>query len=336
MENVTVRAVWRDGMSRVRRAPLILLGLWIITTLAALPLNLLVGHAIHTVLGSSLEADSAASGVNYDWMQEFAGRASGVAATFTPAVIGFAAVVDNLSALMDNKPRPELIALAALYVMLLTFLSGGIIDRYARDRPTHAHGFFTVSGVFFFRFLRLLLLAAVVYGLLFGMVHPWLFQGVYSRLTNDVTVERTAFLIRVALYLVFAVPLTVANLLFDYAKVRAVVEDRHSMIGAFGAAVGFVRRNRGGVLALYFLNVLLFGLVLAAYALLAPAAGSDGWAMWLAFVIGQLYVVARLWVKLLFWASETALFQSRLAHAGFVRRPPAAWPDSPAAEAIAR
>ena len=56
--------------------------------------------------------------------------------------------------------------------------------------------------------------------------------------------------------------------------------------------------------------------------------------MWAAFAIGQAYILARLWVKLLFWASETALFQSRLAHAGYVARPEPAWPDSPAADAI--
>jgi hypothetical protein len=39
-------------------------------------------------------------------------------------------------------------------------------------------------------------------------------------------------------------------------------------------------------------------------------------------------------VKLVFWASETALFQSRLAHAGYVARPLPTWPDSPAADAI--
>ena len=56
--------------------------------------------------------------------------------------------------------------------------------------------------------------------------------------------------------------------------------------------------------------------------------------MWWAFGIGQVYILARLWVKLTFWASATALFQARLAHAGYVARPEPAWPDSPAAEAI--
>jgi hypothetical protein len=51
-------------------------------------------------------------------------------------------------------------------------------------------------------------------------------------------------------------------------------------------------------------------------------------------MIGQVYVLGRLWVKLVFWASETALFQSRLAHAGFVARAEPVWPESPAADAI--
>jgi hypothetical protein len=56
--------------------------------------------------------------------------------------------------------------------------------------------------------------------------------------------------------------------------------------------------------------------------------------MWIAFGIGQLYVLARLWIKLVFWASETSLFQSRLAHAEYVAAPRPRWPESPAAEAI--
>jgi len=39
-------------------------------------------------------------------------------------------------------------------------------------------------------------------------------------------------------------------------------------------------------------------------------------------------------VRLQFTASQTALFQSQLAHAGYVARPVPKWPDSPAAEAI--
>jgi hypothetical protein len=78
----------------------------------------------------------------------------------------------------------------------------------------------------------------------------------------------------------------------------------------------------------------LFGIIVALYALVAPGAGSGGLLMWIGFAIGQLYVIGRLWTKLAFWAAETSLFQSRLAHAGYTARPEPSWPDSPAADAI--
>jgi hypothetical protein len=78
----------------------------------------------------------------------------------------------------------------------------------------------------------------------------------------------------------------------------------------------------------------LFLIVIGAYAVFAPGAGAAGVSMWGAFLISQLYIAARLWVKLAFWGSATALFQERLAHAGYVARPEPVWPDSPAADAI--
>jgi hypothetical protein len=56
--------------------------------------------------------------------------------------------------------------------------------------------------------------------------------------------------------------------------------------------------------------------------------------LWFGMIAGQLYIFARLWVKLVFLASETALFQSRLAHARYVAAPARVWPESPVAEAI--
>jgi hypothetical protein len=304
------------------------------TLAVSLPLALVLRGMIAQHLGDSLAADSAASGVNYEWMQEFGDQATGLGVTFKPTIIGFGAVLDNLSAFLDNTPRPlVIIGVAFAYIALWTFAAGGIIDRFARDRATGPHGFFSAAGVYFGRFLRLGIIQLIVYGILFQTLHPYLFDQLYPRLTRDLTVERDAFFVRVGFYVVFGALVAACNLVFDYAKVRAVVEDRRSMFGAIGASIRFVRRN-GAATGLYLLNVGVFAVSVAAYGLLAPGAGSSGLTMWAAFALGQLYVVTRLWVKLLFWASEAALFQGRLAHAGYVTLPQPTWPDSPAADAI--
>jgi hypothetical protein len=332
---VTIFNAFVDGVRRVNRAPAILFGLLLVTFLLALPLGLTLRGMIETHLGSSLAADAAADGVNYDWWQEFRGQASGLGTTFEPAIIGFAAVLRNLSDFADNRPRtmPILGAIVA-YLVVWAFLIGGVIDRYARQRPTRSAGFFAASGIFFFRFLRLAIIAALAYYVLFVWIHVGL-EGLYRLLTRDMAVERNAFVVRLALYAAFGLGLVCLTLLFDYAKVRAVVEDRRSMIGAVLASGRFIARRPVRVLGLYFLNVALFAIVVLIYALVAPGAGSAGATMWIAFALGQLYVLGRLWTKLAFYASEVALFQSELAHAEYAAAPPPVWPESPAAEAIA-
>jgi len=56
--------------------------------------------------------------------------------------------------------------------------------------------------------------------------------------------------------------------------------------------------------------------------------------MWVGLAATQLYLLARLVLKLQFIASQTALFQRSLAHAGYTAAPLPLWPDSPAAETI--
>ena len=326
-----------DGVRRVNTAPAILVGVWLMTIAVSVPLAVAMRGMLAQHLGSSLAADTAASGVNYDWMQEFSDQASGLGVTFKPTIIGFGATLDNLSALLDNATRPVVIVgAAAVYVLLWLFVAGGIIDRYARDRPTRTHGFFAAAGTFFFRFLRLGLVMWGVYWMLFNTVHPWLFGTVWTRAIHNVNEERSAFAIRLGLYLVFGGLLAACNLIFDYAKIGAVIEDRRSMIGAIAAALRFVRVNAGAAVSLYLADFGLFLVAILLYAIFAPGAGRSELSLWIGFVVSQCYIAARLWVKLVFWASEAALFQSRLAHAGYVAAPVPEWPESPAAEAILR
>ena len=326
-----MRSSFNDGWARVRRAPWVVLGVWLSTVAVALPSAVALHAMLAAHLGASLAAETAATGVNFDWWNEFLAQAGGVGQSFVPAILGFAAVMKNLGAVADAEGVPAALAGVIVVQMAVSlFLAGGVLDRLARDRAFGAGAFFSACGVFFFRFTRLAVIAGACYWLLFAVLHPWLFGTVYTALTRDLTVERTAFAYRVALYVVFALPVLAVNVVFDYAKTRAVVEDRRSMIGALVAGWRFVARHPWEVAGLYALNATLFAGVLAIYVTVAPGASAGLWA----FAVGQLYIVLRVLVRLRFAASQTSLFQSRLAHAGYVARPVPAWPDSPAAEAM--
>jgi hypothetical protein len=331
---MTARAAFRDGVGRVNHAPVILCGMFALTLLVALPLSIALADMIETHLGPSLAADTAAAGTDYDWWQEFSAQASGLGTTFVPSVVGFAAVLDNISGLADNRPLAVTIAgVTAAWLVIWSFLSGGVIDRYARGRATRTAGFFAACGTHFWRFARLGVLALLVYFVLFSGIHAWIFDGLYPWLTRDLTVERTAFAIRLACYALFALALVLCNLVFDYARIRIVVEDRRSAVGALFAGARFVRRYRGTI-RLYVMNVAVYLALVLVYALLAPGAPRGGVRMWLTLGLGQLYILSRHYLKLLFYASETSYFQGALAHAAYTAAPAVVWPESPAAEAV--
>jgi hypothetical protein len=139
--------------------------------------------------------------------------------------------------------------------------------------------------------------------------------------TRDLSVEHTVFYWRVLMYAIFGGLLALATTVFDYAKVRAVVEDRRSMMGGLIAAVRFLVRHPLEIVALYAANAATFLVVIGVWALIAPGAGGAGLPMWGTVIATQCYVLARLIVKLQFMASETALFQRSLAHAGYIATP---------------
>jgi hypothetical protein len=313
---------------------MVVTGAWAASLFMALPLALVLREMIATHLGESLAAGAALRGVNWDWWQEFSAQATGIGTTFTPSILGFAAVLRNLSDLIDHRSLATVVAgVLAAWLVVWSFLSGGILDRLARNRPLGAAGFFAASGTHVFRFVRLGLVAWLVYYLLFTFVHRWLFEDLWEPATRDFTVERTAAYVRLALYAVFGLLLALVNLVIDYARVRIVVEDRRSVIGAIAGGLRFVARRPGRATALYAINTLGFLVLVAMYALVAPGARHTGVAEWTALLVGQAYIVGRVWVKLQFYASQVAFFQGELAHAEYVAAPAPEWPESPSAEA---
>ncbi len=322
---------WRAGVGRVRRAPALLAAGWLITIIVAAPASWAVRSAIGEYLGDSLAAVQAAESVNYDWWQEFASQASGPAATFGLSIMGFAAPLGNLASVADAAPLPAGVAATVLaFLLLQVFLTGGIIDRYARDTRLGPYGFIAACGASFFRLLRLGTMALAIYWLLFARARPAL-EGLQNLLTRDFTVERRAFAVYAVMTVAFLLIVAGVNLVFDFAKIRLVVEDRRSAIGALRSGVRFVARQPAAAAGLYVINALVFGAVLGLYAIVAPSPAVSGWALVWALFVMQLFVLARLWARLVFVASETALFQSRLAHARYVARPA---PTRPAPAAI--
>ena len=199
-----------------------------------------------------------------------------------------------------------------VWLLFWSLAYGGIIDRLARNRPTRAYGFFAACGGHATALARLAIVAIAVDAALSPLAAGWM----------ATRAERAGV----------ALVLALGSALFAFARIRLVVEDRRSAFGALLASMRFLRRNPSGVVLMVGFAMVAIGANSLSRAALASGVIAEGWQRRV-FTEGVLAV--QLWLKLTAYASGIALFQARLAHAGYTAAPPAVWPESASAEAIA-
>jgi len=307
---IALRA-FRDGIWMVVRAPGLLILVTCLTLGAMLPFALALGDRLRDALGNQPPIDLGAEEIDADWWLEFRAHARGLEATFTPAVIGFAAPLDNLSTLADGSPRPlVMLAPIGLYGLIWAFLWGGLLERFGQGHRIGVRPFMQAGTRHLVRFTTIATAAAVMAGLLYLTVHAWLLGPVFQWGAVRAGDERNVFLWRVALYLVFGALLASVSLLADYARVATVLAGARTIGDALRTSLAFVRGHRWSVVSLFLLNVALFVLLLVMYGV-----ADRRFAGWRGVALGQAYIVARLGIRLTSIASEARLFQTASSHA---------------------
>jgi hypothetical protein len=248
--------------------------------------------------------------IDPEWWVAFRDHARGLEATFTPAILGFAATLDGLSHVLDGEGVPmALWAPLGLSMLAWAFIWGGALHRFQRGRSLGAAGFMRAGAAHVGSFVVLALIAAAINLLFYLTLHKLLFGPVHSTLVALTHTERDAFLVRVVLYVMFFAPVALVSLIVDYARVACVSAGVTSPVTAMRSAAAFVRRRIGGVVVLYLFTGLIFIVATAAYGTLEVYGGSrvGGWR---AIAIGQAYVLVRLAIRLTFASSELRLFNA--------------------------
>jgi hypothetical protein len=301
---------WREGIIQVLKAPGLVLAVLIVTIGAAAPFALVVRGQLQSALANQPPIALGSGEIDADWWSEFRQHAEGLAATFTPTVIGFAAPLDNLSAVLDGTSRPlALVAPAAIAIVLWAMIWGVALRRF------HARGSLSVregvaAGLSTLpRFVVISLVAAAIQLLLYLTIHRVLFGMVYSSLVAESTAEPTAFAIRVVLYLIFGSLIVSVSLVADYARVAQIVLAPAGLGEMFGMGLRFVRQHFASVAMLYVLTGLLFVALMAGYGVVDIVGGSrvGGWR---GVLLGQAFIIGRLAVRLISGASQVALVKA--------------------------
>jgi hypothetical protein len=197
-------------------------------------------------------------------------------------------------------------AVGVVAVVSSAFVFGGMLEVLgnADDRRPFMHRFFRGGGHFFWRFLRLAVIAGVCLVLVTALV-----SAIVVAITTPLRGSEwepggylAGFVNIAAMALVGALFL----LALDYARIRVARDDSRRMLKAYFGGLGFVLRRLFATYGIAIPFVVALAALMAAYVAYetnAPAAGSWG-AILVLFVIQQIVVLGRVFLRVALVGAE--------------------------------
>jgi len=275
----------------------------------ALPLY----YSLQDSFGQSLVGERMAESFDYLWWEEFRDEAKGLEKTFTPSIIGKGAILNNLEGLLMMRfldLPPIVLIMGLLYIILHTFLAGGILSIFNTEELKFSLGeFFRGAGSHFFRFFLLMLLSWF-----FFIAFPFVSFGILGSILENVREnsfsELTPFYLGLLFSAVVLFLFLLIQMIFDYARIKIVLEESRNILRAALGAFGFVFRHLGSTLGLFYLLFLVQAMVTLLYILiqgLIPQ--SHFWGVLAAFLYQQVFIFSLIWVRCWFYSSQMELYR---------------------------
>ena len=328
-------SAFKHGFSRVSHTKRMVFFAWFVNVLFAMVLALPVLKQLDGYLRSTVMDEKILHQMDPAWAESF--RADMEKSEFVRAmdwtIFSYAPFLNHLEMQMDGTfiksaggflydffARWELnlgsssllFFLSLLYVCVNSFLAGGFISIYAKEYPSSFTDFLMDGARYFGKFFRVALVALVIYVLFFSLIVSWINNSIYQWGQNDAseTVPYTYYMIRnvVVLFLI-----SLLSMVFDYTRIRMIVDDRTSALAASVAGARFAVSGFFRAYGLYLLLSVTGLLFIAVYAIIEGFIPQESyWPLMILFIVQQLYMLARFWLKAGFYACQTTLYQTTI------------------------
>jgi hypothetical protein len=205
------------------------------------------------------------------------------------------------------KPFVPLVAfLGFVYLLLSTFFAGGILDSTEQQKFTVSR-FLQASAQYFGRFAMLLVYLIIFVAALLALSGMFFF--IFASIKENGN-ERDYFLLMLPPIAILAYFIGFAIVLGDYARVMLFKSESLSALDAFWKSFSYIFKRQGTVLLFWIIIVL--GLVLSTiYLGIDGAIGMhSGFTIFVMFLIQQIFVFARTFLKVLTLVSAKNYFES--------------------------
>ena len=271
------RNLLADGLGRVMRNKRYIIWFWLLSLLLAWVGTSSFRQSAHAVMDHSLYSDKLVHGFDLAVMIDlYASPEFGsMAASTSPAVL-----------------------LAVVFYLSIALFMPGVFAGYASTYRLPREDFFRACGRNLWRFIRLMIIAGIIMGILAGILFAA--SGAIVSMAGESTHEVLPFTLRmVNLFLIFLV-MTALRIWFDLAETDVVLNDQRAVRKSIAAGFRHAFGNLPRLLTSYVIVTSVAGIILVAglwcWMRLVPAAGI-GRAFLLTQVIAFLLLLPRFWQR---------------------------------------
>lgn len=301
------------GFNMTRRTIKMVLFLYIINLLFSMILAVPMYHSLKNHIGYSGVGDNLEKGFDYLWWEEYRDQSQGLEKTFTPSIIGKGALLKNLESLIQMKflnYPPSLLVFGLLYILLHTFLAGGMVFIFSQDPSEFTFKkFFLGAGKYFPYFLGIMIVSLAVFFLVLGFLNRWFGSIVASSAENSFS-EIAPFILGIVFSLISLVIFLFFHMVFDYTRIKTVSEGRKNIFKSLLSSLSFVFKNPGTTLGLYYLlfaATLFLSIIYILLHNLIPQISFLG--ILTAFIIQQSFIFALIGIRCWLYASQLKLLE---------------------------
>jgi hypothetical protein len=200
-----------------------------------------------------------------------------------------------------------LITIGLFYLVLNIFFAGGVLEVFVEEKRFKLSDFFSGCVEYFNRFLKLFLISLLF--LVGVFIVNLLLSTLSGLLTENATTEHAGILLFVLRMVIVVFLLAFTNMIFDYAKIVTIVNDYYDMIKAVKVTLMFVMMSLFKTVGLYALYFLTAVVIVCIYLFIASLIDiSNGFMVLIFFILSQVYMVAKIWIRISFFAGQYSFY----------------------------
>lgn len=260
--------------------------LWAINAISALILTVPIYQLLIDSLGHSLYSDKLAVDFDLMWFAQF----QYIYKTH-----------------IDQIPL-NIYFVVGIYTLIQTFLLGGLISIFNNPQKNHMVDFFFGGVKYFYRFVKILIATLFLYAAAFivndllGDLIGWAYSDSESVMGD--------FVIRSLRYILLIFFIGVISIISDYSKVTLGVKDSNTIFREIYSAILFIKKNFSKVFTVFLFVAILGALGAVFYNLLNRfIPRTPYYYLVIIFILQQMLIIFRLYIRMLFCATEVTLYK---------------------------